>query len=93
MSMLVKADDVAIQASHNFLQVLDNQVQGAFTALQNSGQVLVDVAHWAGADADKFRGDVWPKVETDLKQIASSLRDLQLEVDKVLGNIMKAGGN
>jgi len=93
MSMMVKADDVAIQASRTFLQILDNQLQGAFSALGTNGQTLIDIGHWAGADADKFRTDIWPKVEADLKQIASSLHDLHGEVDKVLGNIMKAGGN
>jgi hypothetical protein len=93
MSSVVKADDVAIQASKTFLNIIDNQLQGAFQQLNNAGTTLSDGQHWQGGDASQFSGTIWPKAQSDLKQMQQSLTDLQQQVNKVLGNIFAAGGN
>jgi hypothetical protein len=93
MSSVVKADDVAIQASKTFLNIIDNQLQGAFQQLATTGNTLADGQHWQGGDASQFAGQIWPKAQSDLKQMQTALTDLQQQVNKVLGNIFAAGGN
>jgi hypothetical protein len=93
MSSVVKADDVAIQASKTFLNIIDNQLQGAFQQLNQAGTTLSDPNHWAGGDASQFQGQIWPKAQSDIKQMQTSLTDLQQQVNKVLSNIFAAGGN
>jgi hypothetical protein len=93
MSSVVKADDVAIQASKTFLNIIDNQLQGAFQQLSQAGTTLSDPNHWAGGDATQFQTQIWPKAQSDIKQMQTSLTDLQQQVNKVLSNIFAAGGN
>jgi hypothetical protein len=93
MSNMVKADDVAIQASHTFLNIIDNQLQATFQQLTQAGNTLADPNHWAGGDASQFQTQIWPKAQSDIKQMQSALTDLQQQVNKVLTNIFAAGGN
>lgn len=90
---VVMADDVAIQAVKQFLNIIDNQLQGAFNQLNQAGNTLADGQHWKGGDANQFQSQIWPVAQKDIKQMQSSLTDLQTQVNKVLGNIMTAGGN
>jgi hypothetical protein len=92
MSSMVKADDVAIQASQTFLNIIDNQLQGAFQQLSQAGNTLADPNHWAGGDASMFQSQIWPKAQSDLRQMQTALTDLQQQVNKVLSNIFAAGG-
>ncbi|MEV5750766.1 hypothetical protein AB0L00_23330 [Actinoallomurus sp. NPDC052308] len=89
----VTVDDVAVNASKTLLNILNSQLPNTITALNRAGTDLSNPQHWDGGDAIKFRGDIWPKVQNDLKQIQSALTDLQQSVDKVLGNILTAGGS
>lgn len=88
----VKADDVAVQASKNFLNIINQQLGPAFTALTKAGGTLADGTHWQGADASTFSGTIWPGAQKDISTMQSNLSDLQTKVDKVLGNIIQAGG-
>jgi hypothetical protein len=93
MSSVVKVDDQAIQASQTFLNIINNQLQGAFNQLTNAGNTLSDPNHWSGGDASQFQNTIWPQAKSDISKMQSSLTDLQGQVDKVLKNIMAAGGN
>ncbi len=92
MATTVKADDVAVQACKNFLNIINNQLGPAFTQLTNNGNTLASGQHWSGADASTFASTVWPQAQKDIKNMQSNLSDLQNKVDKVLGDIMRAGG-
>jgi hypothetical protein len=93
MSSVVMADDTAVQAVKQFLNIIDNQLQGAFNQLNQAGSTLASGQHWKGGDATQFQTQIWPQAQKDLKQMQQSLTDLQQQVNKVLGNIFSAGGS
>lgn len=92
-SARVLADSVAENASKKFLNTVNNDLPNSLKALNDAGKDLTDPQHWDGKVAQDFRANVWPKVQSDLTKMQSSLKDLQGQVDKILVNIMKAGGN
>ena len=89
----VLADGVAETASKKFLNTVNNDLPNSLKALNAAGRDLTDPQHWDGKAAQDFRTNIWPKVQSDLTKMQSSLTDLQGQVDKILANIMKAGGN
>jgi uncharacterized protein YukE len=89
----VTVDDVAHTASNTILNILNNQLPNAFTALKNAGTDLTNPQHWDGKSASDFRTNVWPQVQSDLTKMQTSLSDLQRAVDTILKNISTAGGN
>lgn len=89
----VVADGTAQSASKKFLSTLNNDLPNSLKALNDAGRDLTDPHHWDGNVAQDFRSNVWPKVQSDLTKMQSSLKDLQGQVDKILTGIMKAGGN
>ncbi len=93
MATSVKADDWAKGASRDFLNVINNQLGPAFSSLTKAGSTLADPMHWEGNDAASFRSQIWPQAQKDIRSMQNALTDLQGKVDKVLGNIMAAGGN
>lgn len=93
MATTVKVDDLATQASTNFLNVINNQLGPAFTALGKAGNTLADPTHWSGGDASTFQTDIWPKLQKDMQNMQNDLTTLQGKIDKVLKNIKTAGGS
>jgi hypothetical protein len=89
----VKVDDIAHAASKNLQNIINTTLPDAVKQLQKNGADLSDPNHWDGKAAQDFRTNVWPKVQTDIGKIQTSLTDLQATVDKILGNISTAGGN
>jgi hypothetical protein len=89
----VLADSTAENASRKFLNTVNNELPNSLKALTDAGRDLADPQHWDGRVAQDFRSNVWPKVQSDLTRMQASLKDLQGQVDKILGDIMKAGGN
>jgi hypothetical protein len=93
MATTVKADDVARTACKNFLNIINQQLGPAFTALSKNGGTLADGTHWQGTDASTFANTIWPQAQKDITSMHNNLTDLQNKVGKVLDDIMKAGGN
>lgn len=93
MAGTVKVDDIAHTASKNLQNIINTTLPDAVKQLQKNGSDLSDPNHWDGKAAQDFRTNVWPKVQTDIGKIQTSLTDLQATVDKILGNISTAGGN
>jgi hypothetical protein len=89
----VLADGVAENASKKFLNTVHNDLPNSLKALTDAGRDLTDPQHWDGKAAQDFRSNIWPKVQSDLSKMQASLTDLQGQVDKILVNIMRAGGN
>ncbi|MFI0779496.1 hypothetical protein [Streptomyces sp. NPDC021212] len=91
MSKVTSSDFAQAQAT-KMLSLINNQLPGLIRQLNSHGQQLSDPSHWDGPLAQKFRGEVWPQASRDLDNMRSSLEQLQQQVQKVLGNIMAAGG-
>jgi len=89
----VKVDDLAVQASMDFLNAINNQLAPGFTKLGTAGGTLSDPTHWAGGDATIFQSQIWPQLQKDMKNMQTDLTTLQSKIDKVLKNIQAAGGN
>lgn len=92
MASTVKVDDMATQASTNFLNAINNQIAPGFTQLNNAGNTLADPTHWSGGNATTFQADIWPTLQKDMQKMQSDLQTLQSKINTCLNNIKMAAG-
>ncbi|MGI8794322.1 MAG: hypothetical protein ACR2H3_14300 [Acidimicrobiales bacterium] len=89
---VVKADDVATKAASKMPGQI-RQLETAIKQLQKSARNDLGKAHWDGKNANEFQNNIWPDAEKVLNKTITALEELQKEVQRVLRDIMQAGGN
>ena len=87
----VKSTEVAHAEANKLLGIINNQLPGLIGQLNSHGQQLSDPNNWDGPLAQRFRGEVWPQAQQNLKKMNQDLLHLQHQVSNILTNITQAG--
>ncbi|MER6305410.1 hypothetical protein [Streptomyces sp. NPDC001657] len=82
----------AHQEIAKMMTLATHQFPALIKQLNGHGQLLSDPNHWDGPLAQRFRGEVWPQVHSDMEKMRGSLEHLQQQVQKILTAISRAGG-
>jgi uncharacterized protein YukE len=93
MSQRVVASAQAKQAATQMQQVLSGQLQDTLRRLDQLGTTLSQPNEWDGRLAQQFRSQEWPQVKSANQKMLQQLEQLQQSVQKIVQNIMQAGGD
>jgi hypothetical protein len=91
MAKILSTDTAHAEAA-KMMSIITGDFPSVIGKLNSHGQTLSDPNHWDGPLAQRFRNEVWPQAKGDLEKIRGSLHDLQVQVQKILTAIDKAGG-
>lgn len=89
----VVASGAAKQAATQMQQVLNGQLQDTLRRLDQLGTTLSNPQDWDGRLAQQFRSSEWPQAKSATQKMIQELEQLQQSVQKIVQNIMTAGGN
>jgi hypothetical protein len=74
------------------MQALVQQISGDFNTLLTQGATLCDPNVLDGASAADFRGNLWPGMQTDIRNMQEGLPALAQALNRLINDIMTAGG-
>jgi len=88
---VVKATEEAIGAAQELSTAISDGLEAYVSRLRGPAEILKSPEQWEGGNASKFRGEVWPDVETTLRNIETQMLDLQKQVRDAVQQILDAG--
>ena len=74
------------------MQQLVQQIADDFNTLLSNGQTLCDPNVLDGVSATDFRSNIWPGMETDIRNMQEGLPALTQALNRLINDIMQAGG-
>ena len=93
MSNRVLSTDQAKVAITKIQGIVSGRLAEDLGRLGAEGATLCDANVWDGAEASRFRSDLWPQTSQALQRAIEALNALRENTQRINQNIMIAGGN
>ncbi len=89
----VRATAAAQQTAVDLQSLLTDQLEQTIQQIYTKCQFLVNPQEFEGRLASEYREQHWPAVDTNVKNTAQTLDELQNWLRTNINNILAAGGN